>query len=227
MDIGLWLRGLGLEQYAPAFRENRIDRKILSALTAEDLKDLGVVSVGDRRRLLDEIALLAIEPSKNAHSSAALPELESRQRFMEAVLDSIADPVFVKDSDHRYLYVNEAKCRLMGCKREDLIGKTDYDLPRPEKAEIEVFVERDDLVLKTGREDTNEEAVTGADGVHRTVVTKKSLYVDDSGQRRCVVGIIRDITETPTRRGGTTAEPSCVPCRGAEVECHRQFWLES
>ena len=194
MDIGRWLRGLGLEQYVPAFRENRIDRKILSALTMEDLKDLGVVSVGDRRRLLDAIALLAIEPAKNAHSSAALPELESRQRFMEAVLDSIADPVFVKDGDHRYVYVNEAKCRLMGCKREDLIGKTDYDLPRPEKAEIEVFVERDDLVLKTGREDTNEEAVTGADGVHRTVVTKKSLYVDDSG-RRCVVGIIRDITE--------------------------------
>jgi PAS domain S-box-containing protein len=82
----------------------------------------------------------------------------------------------------------------MGCKREDLIGKTDYDLPRPEKAEIEVFVERDDFVLKTGREDTNEEAVTGADGVHRTVVTKKSLYVDDAGQR-CVVGIMRDITE--------------------------------
>ena len=64
MDIGRWLRGLGLEQYVPAFRENRIDRKILSALTMEDLKDLGVVSVGDRRRLLDAIALLAIEPAK-------------------------------------------------------------------------------------------------------------------------------------------------------------------
>jgi len=194
MDIGHWLRGLGLEQYAPAFRENRIDRKILSALTAEDLMDLGVVSVGDRRRLLDEIALLVIEPAKDARSSAALPEPESRQRFMEAVLDSIADPVFVKDRYHRYLYVNEAKCRLMGCKREDLIGKTDYDLLRPEKAEIEVFIERDDIVLKTGREDTNEEAVTGADGVHRTVLTKKSLYVDDAGQRG-VVGILRDITE--------------------------------
>ena len=196
MDIGLWLRGLGLEQYAPTFRENRIDRKILPTLTAEDLKDLGVVPVGDRRRLLDAVALLAIEPAKNAHSSAALAaaELESRQRFLEAVLDSIADPIFVKDRDHRYLYVNEAKCRLMGCKRDDMIGKTDYDLPRPEKGEVEVFVARDDIVLKTGRKDTNEEAVTGADGVHRTVVTKKSLYVDDAGQR-CVVGIMRDITE--------------------------------
>ncbi|MGY8663779.1 PAS domain S-box protein [Bradyrhizobium sp. UFLA05-109] len=196
MDIGRWLLGLGLEQYAAAFRENRIDRTILSALTVEDLKDLGVVSVGDRRRLLDAIALLAIEPAKDAHSGAALAaaELESRQRFLEAVLDSIGDPIFVKDRDHRYLYVNEAKCRLAGCKREDIIGKTDYDLSRPDKGEVKVFVERDDIVLKTGREDTNEEAVTGADGVLRTVVTKKSLYVDDAGQR-CVVGIIRDITE--------------------------------
>ena len=132
------------------------------------------MSVGDRRRLLDEIALLAIEPSKNAHSSAALPELESRQRFMEAVLDSIADPVFVKDGDHRYVYVNEAKCRLMGCKREDLIGKTDYDLPRPEKAEIEVFVERDDIVLKTGRETSVIDRVCSLFGQNRRMLAMYS-----------------------------------------------------
>ena len=119
----------------------------------------------------------------------------------------------MKDRDHRYLYVNEAKCRLMGCKRDDFIGKTDYDLSRPEKGEVEVFVARDDIVLKTGREDTNEEAVTGADGVLRTVVTKKSLYVDGAGQR-CVVGIMRDITELRRAEeayGG--AKPRILPRR--------------
>ena len=50
MDVGGWLRSLGLERYEPAFRENRIDGEILPRLTAEDLKDLGVALVGDRRR---------------------------------------------------------------------------------------------------------------------------------------------------------------------------------
>jgi class 3 adenylate cyclase/predicted ATPase len=59
LDIAAWLRGLGLAQYEPAFRENAIDSTVLRNLTAEDLKDLGVVLVGHRRRLLDAIAGLA------------------------------------------------------------------------------------------------------------------------------------------------------------------------
>jgi class 3 adenylate cyclase/predicted ATPase len=61
MDVGEWLRTLGLEQYEPAFRENEIDERILPSLTAEDLKDLGVTLVGHRRRLLDAVAALGIE----------------------------------------------------------------------------------------------------------------------------------------------------------------------
>ena len=56
MDVAVWLRGLGLERYEQAFRDNEIDEKVLSSLTAEDLKDLGVSLVGHRRRLLDAIA---------------------------------------------------------------------------------------------------------------------------------------------------------------------------
>ena len=58
MDVAAWLRGLGLERYEQAFRDNEIDEKVLSSLTAEDLKDLGVTLVGHRRRLLDAIAAL-------------------------------------------------------------------------------------------------------------------------------------------------------------------------
>jgi class 3 adenylate cyclase/predicted ATPase len=58
MDFRGWLRGLGLEQYEAAFRENEISEKVLPNLTAEDLKDLGVGLVGHRRMLLDAIAAL-------------------------------------------------------------------------------------------------------------------------------------------------------------------------
>jgi hypothetical protein len=52
MDLGGWLRNLGLGQYEAAFRENAIDDTVLPNLTAEDLKDLGVAIVGHRRKLL-------------------------------------------------------------------------------------------------------------------------------------------------------------------------------
>ena len=59
MDVGGWLRGLGLGQYEEQFRDNKIDADLLPRLTVDDLKDIGVSVVGDRRRLLDAIAVLA------------------------------------------------------------------------------------------------------------------------------------------------------------------------
>ena len=58
MNVVEWLRGLGLEQYAPAFHQNDIDGEVLRRLASDDLRDLGVTSVGHRRRLLDAIAAL-------------------------------------------------------------------------------------------------------------------------------------------------------------------------
>ena len=61
MDIGAWLRYLGLEQYDAAFRDNDVDAEVLPELTAEDLISIGVASVGHRRKLLAAIASLRVE----------------------------------------------------------------------------------------------------------------------------------------------------------------------
>ena len=58
IEITDWLRRLGLEQYTATFHDNDIDAAVLPRLTAEDLRELGVTSVGHRRRLLDAIAAL-------------------------------------------------------------------------------------------------------------------------------------------------------------------------
>ena len=87
MDVAAWLRGLGLEQYEPAFRDNRIDSKILPKLTGEDLKDIGVALIGDRRKLLEAIAALRVgaPPSPVAEQPsvpgpAAAPSSEAERR---------------------------------------------------------------------------------------------------------------------------------------------------
>jgi class 3 adenylate cyclase len=58
MDVAVWLRGLGLQQYEALFRENDIDAEVLSDLTDGDLEKIGV-SLGHRKRLLKAIATLA------------------------------------------------------------------------------------------------------------------------------------------------------------------------
>jgi class 3 adenylate cyclase len=71
MDIGGWLRSLGLEGYEAAFRENEINEKILPNLTAEDLKDMGIGIVGHRRVLLDAIAALHADSNGKATPAAS------------------------------------------------------------------------------------------------------------------------------------------------------------
>jgi SAM domain (Sterile alpha motif) len=58
MDVAAWLRGLGLEEYAPAFRDNDVDGEVLPQLTANDLISIGATSVGHRRKLPAAIAVI-------------------------------------------------------------------------------------------------------------------------------------------------------------------------
>ena len=78
MDLGGWLRSLGLGQYEAAFRDNAIDDTVLPSLTAEDLKDLGVIIVGHRRKLLDAIAALRAGTSAKAVSPDAVPATDEK-----------------------------------------------------------------------------------------------------------------------------------------------------
>jgi len=93
MDVGGWLRSLGLEQYEASFRENEINDKVLPSLTAEDLKDLGVNIVGHRRLLLDAIAALRADASvKEATPSTppitSAPAKEAAERRQVTVMFS-------------------------------------------------------------------------------------------------------------------------------------------
>ena len=79
MDIGVWLRGLGLERYEAAFRDNEIDWEALPKLTADDLKDLGVVLGSHRRRLLAAIAALRTDDRPAAGEAPSVSAAERRQ----------------------------------------------------------------------------------------------------------------------------------------------------
>jgi len=84
MDVEAWLRDLGLEQYAEAFADNHINAATLGSLTSEDLKEIGVISVGHRRQLLNAIACVDEKPetafdANEISIARTTPEAERRQ----------------------------------------------------------------------------------------------------------------------------------------------------
>ncbi len=144
--------------------------------------------------------LLVARPAaagRGASPAAASRDPRDAREFYERVLNAVADPIFVKDAEHRFLVVNEALCSLLGRTRQELLGRTDRDVLPREQAEV--FSRIDDLVLRTGEENVNEELVTDAKGVTHVLVTKKTRARDADG-RPVIVGVIRDVTEMTRTR---------------------------
>ncbi|MBS3778086.1 MAG: PAS domain S-box protein [Candidatus Thermoplasmatota archaeon] len=119
-------------------------------------------------------------------------ELEYNKDFLDNILNTIGDPVFVKDKKHRWILLNDAYCEFMGYPREELLGKSDYDFFP--KQEADIFWKKDEEAFETGIENINEEKFTDKKGIVHTITTRKKPYVDKNGEK-ILVGIIHDITE--------------------------------
>ncbi|MFA5373459.1 MAG: PAS domain S-box protein [Candidatus Omnitrophota bacterium] len=128
-----------------------------------------------------------ITERKNAEAA-----IQGAKDYLNTIINTIADPVFVKDSNHNFVLVNDAFCRFLGRSREELEGKSDYTFVPKEQADV--FWTNDEIVFNTGNDNINEENITDAQGRVNAIVTKKSLYMDKNGNK-FIVGIIRDITE--------------------------------
>ncbi len=144
-----------------------------------------------------QMIMLAIEDvTEHRVMERQLEGLEERYRsafnYLKKIINSIADPVFVKDRQHRWVFLNDAFCSFIGHSRDELRGKSDYDFFPTEEAEG--FQSKDELVFAAGEEDLSEEQFTDVKGVVHTILTKRNLYTDDQG-KQFIVGIIRDITK--------------------------------
>jgi len=108
------------------------------------------------------------------------------------ITNVISYPIFIKDNNSVFVLVNDALCKMLGMKREDIIGKTlGESLP---KDQMDHFLEVDRKVLETGKEDITEEPLTGKDKKILTIITRKSCFVDKDG-KKYLVGIITDVTD--------------------------------
>lgn len=148
------------------------------------------------------------EATKHKHMENVLEHLYK-------ALDSLTDPVFVKDREHRWVFLNDACCQMIGHDRDELIGKTDFDF-FPEH-EAKIFWEKDEAVFSNGQENINEETLTDSSGNKQTILTRKTRYTDSNWQH-FLVGIISNITERKhmeallaDRERGFRAMIECAP----------------
>ncbi len=112
-------------------------------------------------------------------------------RFLSDLLNTLPDPVFVKDRQHRWIAFNEGFCQFVGRSRAELLNHTDTDYFPAEQASV--FWEHDDAVFKSGGIDENEEELTDAAGHVHVVSTRKAAFRDPDGQP-VLVGVLRDVT---------------------------------
>ncbi len=138
-----------------------------------------------------EMGLRSAADGDRSGLATARARFTRAERFLTSIIEAIADPIFVKDEQHRWILLNEPMCDFMGRPRAELIGKTDYDFFPKEEADV--FWAKDDEVFADGGPSVNRESFSDADGVTHTISTKKAVFTDAAGHK-VLVGVIRDMT---------------------------------
>lgn len=123
-------------------------------------------------------------------------QLHESRNFLDNVMRTVAAPIFVKDSKHRHVLFNDAFCWFTDLSRRELLGKTDYDFFS--KEDCDVYWKIDSQVLRTGKVVLNHENITLKDGKTKHMLTVKSRYINDEGEK-FVIAFITDITEIRKR----------------------------
>ena len=121
-------------------------------------------------------------------------QLRTANAFLDSVIDNMPTMLFMKDAnDLRIVRFNKAGEELVGHSREELVGKTDFDLYPKDEAEF--FVQKDREVLSgTEMVEIEEEEILTPSGI-RILHTKKIPVCDEDGKPQFLLGISEDITE--------------------------------
>ncbi len=119
-------------------------------------------------------------------------EFKRSKEFLQTMINTIADPIFVMDKHHHYIILNKAYSQLIGSSIEDLMNQSDYDIFTKEEADL--FLYQNQRVFLSGDSQESEEKFTDKRGNIHIISTKRSLHKDGAGNL-FLVGVIRDITE--------------------------------
>ncbi len=120
------------------------------------------------------------------------PEENFSAGFLLQVINGTSDPIFVKDRQHCWVLVNDAYCNFIGRSREDIIGKSDFDLFDREVADASW--EKDEFIFTTSNQNESDECITDPHGKKRFIAIKKCVFKDEEGNQ-FLISTIRELTQ--------------------------------
>ena len=132
--------------------------------------------------------MIDITEQKKAEES-----IKVQNGLINSLLDSIPDIIFFKDKEGVYLGCNPSFIELVGKRKDEIVGKTDYDLFDKETAHF--FRKQDIRMLGILAARHNEEWITYPDGSKKLLDTLKTPYWGKDGELIGILGISRDITK--------------------------------
>src|SRR5580692_4814359 len=198
MNVAAWLQSLGLERYEPLFSDNEIDWEVLPKLTSEDLREIGVVAIGHRRKLLDAIAALGA-PVPAAVDAPAPADAERRQltvMFCDLVgstgLSSRLDPEDLREVITAY----HRAVAEMAARFDGFVAKymgdgvlVYFGYPRAHEDDAERAVRAGlGLIDAVGRLDAKSVKLRARIGIATGLVVVGDLIGEGSAQEQSVVG---------------------------------------
>ena len=113
--------------------------------------------------------------------------------FLETLIDTIPNPIFYKNIKGEYTGCNNAFAIYMGIRKEEILGKTVYDLSPKELADV--YKKTDQELFDHPGVQVYETQIKYADEALRDVVFNKATFTDEDGNVNGLVGVILDITD--------------------------------
>jgi PAS domain S-box-containing protein len=120
-------------------------------------------------------------------------ELTVANQYLDRIIDSVPDPLFVKDENHRWILLNDAYCKLLGSSKENLLFKTDTDVFSDFAAKE--YYKGDKEAMEKGIEIQKESIFIDSEGKKHIVSTKKASFINEVSGKKNIIGIVRDISE--------------------------------
>jgi PAS domain S-box len=123
-----------------------------------------------------------------------MSEAVKAQEFLNTVIDNVPSPIFYKDTNCVYTGVNQAFCKFLGKTKEELVGKTVFEL-NADKNMAEKWHQMDMALLHDQNLQVYEYQSRAVDGIIHDLIYRKDVFYTPDGKLGGIIGVMLDITE--------------------------------
>jgi len=165
----------------------------LKLLQKENEKPYICKQIGSVTNRKDKNSLFFNDIQDISKGKQAEDALQDQVHFLQTLIDTIPNPIYYKDAQGLFQGCNKDFEKEMGFSKEEILGKSSYDIRTKELADI--YTEKDLHLLNTPGVQVHETVIPFLDGTLHDVVLHKGTYKDRNGELSGLVGVVVDITK--------------------------------